>query len=263
MSGTMPEPSRPAPAPRWHDAPALLTCENLVAGYTRDIDILRDISAKAWAGRISCVVGPNGTGKSTLLKALFGFLKPRAGRVLMNGSEITASPPFRMLGLGLAYLPQRPSLFPYLTVESNLKLGLWHARPKKAVMAERLERAYERFPVVREKRSQPAGQLSGGQQRQVEIARSLMAEPSIYLIDEPTAGVDPQTSEVIYEIVRDLAHDLGKAVLLVDQDIRAALAITDYVYVVKTGAVFSEGAREDFGSDTDALVARWLYASGE
>jgi branched-chain amino acid transport system ATP-binding protein len=90
-----------------------------------------------------------------------------------------------------------------------------------------------------------------------------MTDPSVYLIDEPTAGVDPQTSEIIYRIVRDLARDLGKAVLLVDQDIRAALAITDYVYVVKNGTVLSQGAREDFGSDTDALVARWLYASGE
>jgi branched-chain amino acid transport system ATP-binding protein len=247
----------------WTAAEPLLACENLVAGYTRDINILRDLSAKAWAGRISCVVGPNGTGKSTLLKALFGFLKPSSGRVALDGEDITGQPPFKMLGAGLAYLPQRPSLFPYLTVESNLKLGLWHARPRKAVLAEKLERAYERFPVVREKRSQPAGELSGGQQRQVEIARSLMTDPSVYLIDEPTAGVDPQTSEIIYEIVRDLARDLGKAVLLVDQDIRAALAITDYVYVVKNGAEFSEGAREDFGSDTDALVARWLYASGE
>jgi branched-chain amino acid transport system ATP-binding protein len=247
----------------WTRAEPLLSCERLVAGYTRDINILRDLSAKAWAGRISCIVGPNGTGKSTLLKALFGFLKPGSGRVTLGGEDITGQPPFRMLGAGLAYLPQRPSLFPYLTVESNLKLGLWHARPKKAVLAEKLERAYQRFPVVREKRAQPAGQLSGGQQRQVEIARSLMTDPSVYLIDEPTAGVDPQTSEIIYEIVRDLARDLGKAVLLVDQDIRAALAITDYVYVVKNGAVFSEGAREDFGSDTDALVARWLYASGE
>ncbi|WP_311030110.1 branched-chain amino acid ABC transporter ATP-binding protein [Mesorhizobium koreense] len=247
----------------WTAAEPLLACENLVAGYTRDINILRNLSAKAWAGRISCVVGPNGTGKSTLLKALFGFLKPSSGRVALDGEDITGQPPFKMLGAGLAYLPQRPSLFPYLTVESNLKLGLWHARPRKAVLTEKLERAYERFPVVREKRSQPAGELSGGQQRQVEIARSLMTDPSVYLIDEPTAGVDPQTSEIIYEIVRDLARDLGKAVLLVDQDIRAALAITDYVYVVKNGAVFSEGAREDFGSDTDALVARWLYASGE
>ena len=247
----------------WTAAEPLLACENLVAGYTRDINILRDLSAKAWAGRISCIVGPNGTGKSTLLKALFGFLKPSSGRVALDGEDITGQPPFKMLGAGLAYLPQRPSLFPYLTVESNLKLGLWHARPRKAVLTEKLERAYERFPVVREKRSQPAGELSGGQQRQVEIARSLMTDPSVYLIDEPTAGVDPQTSEIIYEIVRDLARDLGKAVLLVDQDIRAALAITDYVYVVKNGAVFSEGAREDFGNDTDALVARWLYASGE
>jgi branched-chain amino acid transport system ATP-binding protein len=259
MAGTASAPQ----SGHWAEAEPLLACENLVAGYTRDIDILRDISAKAWAGRISCVVGPNGTGKSTLLKALFGFLKPSGGRVTLGGEDITGQPPFRMLGAGLAYLPQRPSLFPYLTVESNLKLGLWHARPKKALLAEKLERAYERFPVVREKRSQPAGELSGGQQRQVEIARSLMTDPSVYLIDEPTAGVDPQTSEIIYRIVRDLARDLGKAVLLVDQDIRAALAITDYVYVVKNGAVFSEGAREDFGSDTDALVARWLYASGE
>jgi branched-chain amino acid transport system ATP-binding protein len=247
----------------WTEAQPLLACENLVAGYTRDIDILRDISARAWAGRISCVVGPNGTGKSTLLKALFGFLRPNSGHVTLEGKDITGQPPFRMLGAGLAYLPQRPSLFPHLTVESNLKLGLWHARPKKAVLAEKLERAFERFPIIREKRAQPAGELSGGQQRQVEIARSLMTDPSVYLIDEPTAGVDPQTSQVIYDIVRDLAHGLGKAVLLVDQDIRAALAITDYVYVVKNGTVFSEGAREDFGSDTDALVARWLYASGE
>jgi branched-chain amino acid transport system ATP-binding protein len=247
----------------WASAEPLLSCENLVAGYTRDINILRDLSAKAWAGRISCIVGPNGTGKSTLLKALFGFLKPSSGRVTLGGEDISGQPPFKMLGAGLAYLPQRPSLFPYLTVESNLKLGLWHARPKKALLAEKLERAYERFPIIREKRSQPAGELSGGQQRQVEIARSLMTDPSVYLIDEPTAGVDPQTSEIIYRIVRDLARDLGKAVPLVDQDIRAALAITDYVYVVKNGTVFSQGAREDFGSDTDALVARWLYASGE
>lgn len=247
----------------YHEAPAHFAGEGIVAGYTRDIDILRDISAKTWLGKISCIVGPNGTGKSTLLKALFGFLRPSAGRVLLAGRDITGNPPYRMLGLGIAYLPQRPSLFPYLTVESNLKLGLWHARPKKSAIRTQLERAYERFPAVRDKRAQAAGQLSGGQQRQVEIARSLMTDPSVYLIDEPTAGIDPQTSESIYEIVSGLAHDLGKAVLLVDQDIRSALDITDYVYVVKNGTAVAQGPRETFGTNTDELVARWLYASGE
>lgn len=240
-----------------------LSADGLVAGYTGDIDILRNLSCKVWRGRISGVVGPNGTGKSTLLKTLFGFLRPRSGSVSLASRDVTGTLPYRMLGLGVAYLPQRPSLFPHLTVESNLKLGLWHARPAKALLRRKLEEAYERFPVAREKRHQPAGQLSGGQQRQVEIARSLMTEPPVYLIDEPTAGIDPKTSEDIYELIASLARKSEKAILLVDQDIKSALAITDYVYVVKNGAVVSHGAREAFGTDTDALVARWLYASGE
>ncbi|MBV2182710.1 MAG: ABC transporter ATP-binding protein [Castellaniella sp.] len=247
----------------YYETAAHFAGEDLVAGYTQDIDILRGLSASIWRGRISCVVGPNGTGKSTLLKALFGFLRPSEGRILLDGRDITGSAPHQMLSLGVAYLPQRPSLFPHLTVESNLRLGLWHARLKKAEILDRMERVFERFPAVRAKRHQMAGQLSGGQQRQVEIARSLMADPSVYLIDEPTAGIDPQTSESIYEIVAGLAHELDKAVLLVDQDIRSALEITDYVYVVKTGAIAAQGPREEFGGDTDALVARWLYASGE
>jgi branched-chain amino acid transport system ATP-binding protein len=246
-----------------NEAAARLVGEGIIAGYTTDIDILCGVSVRAWDGRVSCLVGPNGTGKSTLLKTLFGFLRPRSGRVLLGGRDITGRSPHELPGLGVAYLPQRPSLFPYLTVESNLKLGLWHARLRKAEVRSKLENVYERFPAIGAKRSEPAGQLSGGQQRQVEIARSLLATPSVYLIDEPTAGIDPQTSETIYETVRGLARNHLKAVLLVDQDIRAALAIADYVYVVKNGAVFSEGDRESYGTDTDALVARWLYASGE
>ena len=244
------------------EAEPLLAADGLVAGYTSDIDVLRNLSCKAWRGRVSCVVGPNGTGKSTLLKALFGFLRPRAGQVRLGGRDVTGTMPYHMLALGVAYLPQRPSLFPYLTVESNLRLGLWHARLPKARLRARLEEAYQRFPAVREKRHQPAGQLSGGQQRQVEIARSLLAQPQVYLIDEPTAGIDPRTSEDIYDLVRSLACQSGKAILLVDQDIKSAMAIADHVYVVKNGSVVASGARAAFGGDTDALVARWLYASG-
>lgn len=241
-------------------ASAILRAEDLVAGYTSDIHILQGLSVQAWRGRVACVVGPNGTGKSTLLKTLFGFLRPDSGRVVFEGEDITGKPPYRAIHRGIVYLPQKPSLFPFLSVESNLKLGAWHARLAKAALRRKLDAVYERFPVAREKRRQPAGTLSGGQQRQVEIARSLMTDPHLYLIDEPSAGVDPQTSEAIYEMVLDLARDMDKAILLVDQDVKSALEITDYVYVVKSGRLFAQGPRSDFQGDTDALVAQWLYA---
>lgn len=241
----------------------LLSGENLVAGYTSDIHILQGLSVQAWQGRVACVVGPNGTGKSTLLKTLFGFLHPISGQVFFERQDITGMPPYRSAHRGIMYLPQKPSLFPFLSVESNLKLGAWYTRPSKSQLRDKLQAVYEQFPVVRDKRRQQAGQLSGGQQRQVEIARSLMTDPHLYLIDEPSAGVDPQTSEIIYEMILNLARDLDKGVLLVDQDVKSALQITDYVYVVKAGRLSAEGPRADFGGDTDALVARWLYASGE
>jgi branched-chain amino acid transport system ATP-binding protein len=126
---------------------------------------------------------------------------------------------------------------------------------------ELVERAIEQFPILREKRRQPAGTLSGGQQRQLEIARSLMYDPTVFFIDEPTAGIEPRVAAQIYGLIKDLAA-AGKAVLLVDQNIKRALEIADYVYVMRTGTVLSEGSRESFGGDTDALIARWLYESG-
>jgi branched-chain amino acid transport system ATP-binding protein len=167
-----------------------------------------------------------------------------------------------MIGRGITYLPQHPSLFPYLSVEINLRLGLWHARASARDSAARLERAFERFPVLRAKRRQPAGQLSGGQQRQLEIARAHLTDPELYLIDEPTAGIDPITSADVYRVIEQLAHEEGRAVLLVDQDIRRALTVADHVYVIRNGALFAEGPREAFGGDTAALVSHWLGASG-
>lgn len=239
----------------------VLEARSLVAGYERDIHILNGLSVKAAAGRIACVLGPNGTGKSTLLKTIFGFLRPVGGQVLFNGADITGTQPYRMLGLGVAFLPQQPSLFPYLSVEVNLRLGLWHAGRAARHWRSRLERAYVQFPILREKRRQAAGQLSGGQQRQLEVARAYLADPMLYLIDEPTAGVDPITSGEIYRIIERLARAEGRAILLVDQDIKRALAVADHVYVVRNGALFAEGPREDFGSDTAALVSHWLSAS--
>ena len=236
--------------------------EGLVAGYQRDVNILNGVSVEARAGHIACVLGPNGTGKSTLLKTIFGFLKPSSGRIVFKGENITGLPPHRMIGRGITFLPQQLSLFPYLSVEVNLRLGLWHERGGARAWRDRLETAYSDFPILKEKRRQPAGQLSGGQQRQLEVARARLSDPLLYLIDEPTAGVDPITSGEVYRMIERLARDQQKAILLVDQDIKRALTIADHVYVVRNGTLFAEGPREAFGSDTAALVSHWLTASG-
>lgn len=238
----------------------MLEARELVAGYVEDICILNGISVRAWPGRIACVLGPNGTGKSTLLKTIFGFLRPLSGSVLYDGADITGTPPYAMMTHGITYLPQQPSLFPYLSVEVNLRLGLWHAKVDRAVLRAKMERAFERFPILRERLRLPAGYLSGGQQRQLEVARSYLSDPKVYLIDEPTAGVDPITSREIYRIIRRLASEEGRAILLVDQDVRRALEVADYVYVVRNGALFAEGPRESFKGNIEDLVSHWLHA---
>jgi branched-chain amino acid transport system ATP-binding protein len=235
---------------------------NLVAGYRPGIDILRGVSVEATRGQVRCVLGPNGTGKSTLLKVLFGFLPAREGEIHLDGQALRSVGPHEMGRHGVVYLPQRPSIFPYLTVEVNLRLGAWRYRGERGRVEELVSRACEQFPVLGERRGQSAGTLSGGQQRQLEIARSLMHDPAVLLIDEPAAGVEPRVAAVIYELIRGLAAQ-GKAILLVDQNIKRALEIADHVYVMRTGTVLSEGSREEFGGDTEALVARWLYASGD
>ena len=238
-----------------------LTARQLVAGYLPGINILRGVSVEASRGEVRCVLGPNGTGKSTLLKVLFGLLPPRTGEIRLDGTHLPAPVPHEMGGLGVTYLPQRPSIFPHLAVEVNLRLGVWRHRRNRRQVEELVQHAYERFPILRERRRQAAGTLSGGQQRQLEFARSLMLDPVLFLIDEPTAGVEPRVAALIYDLIKGLATQ-GKAVLLVDQNIKRALEIADYVYVMRTGTVLSEGTREAFGGDTEALVARWLYASG-
>ena len=239
-----------------------LAARGLVAGYLPGVSILRGVSVAAERGHIRCILGPNGTGKSTLLKVLYGFLSASEGEITLDGRSIKGVMPHRMGDCGMAYLPQRPSVFPYLTVDWNLRLGAWRYRRDRTRVNALVDRALEHFSVLADKRRQPAGTLSGGQQRQLEIARSLMHDPVLFLIDEPTAGVEPRVAAMTYELIRNLAALRNKAILLVDQNIKHALEIADYVYVLRTGTVLSEGARAQFGGDTEALVARWLYASG-
>jgi branched-chain amino acid transport system ATP-binding protein len=239
-------------------APAL-SARNLVAGYLPGIHILNGMSVDVLAGQVRCVLGPNGTGKSTLLKVLFGFLPPLSGEMRLGETSLHGIAAHRMARHGVTYLPQRPSLFPFLSVEVNLRLGTWSFRHHRSLAQQRIEHAYTRFPILSERRRQPAGTLSGGQQRQLEIARALLTEPKVLLIDEPTASIEPRIAAQIYALIAGLAHAENKAVLLVDQNINGALGIADHVYIMRTGTQLDAGPRGDFTDDVETLVSRWLY----
>jgi branched-chain amino acid transport system ATP-binding protein len=231
---------------------------NLVAGYVAGINILNGMSVDVRRGEVRCVLGPNGTGKSTLLKVLFGFLSPVSGEIFRGGTTLIDVPSHLMGRHGITYLPQRPSIFPFLSVEANLRLGTWQFRARSALAAERIAAAYDRFPILKERRRQLAGTMSGGQQRQLEFARALLTDPAVMLIDEPTASIEPRVAAQIYELIAGLARD-GKAILLVDQNIKGALGIADHVYVMRTGTLLEEGPRALFTAEVEHLVARWLY----
>jgi branched-chain amino acid transport system ATP-binding protein len=242
------------------DRTPALTIRQVVAGYLPGINILNGMSLDVVRGEVRCVLGPNGTGKSTLLKVVFGFLPALEGEIRLGETSLRGVGSHQMAGHGVTYLPQRPSVFPFLSVDANLRLGTWSFRADRKLAAERIEQAFARFPILRERRQQLAGTLSGGQQRQLEIARALLTDPTVMLIDEPTASVEPRVTAQIYELIAGLAAQ-GKAILLVDQNIKGALGIADYVYVMRTGVLFEEGPRGNFSDDVETLVSRWLYTT--
>jgi ABC-type branched-subunit amino acid transport system ATPase component len=241
------------------DTQPVLTARDLVAGYVPGIHILNGMSVDVFAGEVRCVLGPNGTGKSTLLKVLYGFLPTLSGEMRLGAASLRDVAPYRMGALGITYLPQRPSLFPYLSVEVNLRLGTWSFRRNRALARQRIDRAYAQFPLLGERKRQAAGTLSGGQQRQLEIARALLTDPKVMLIDEPTASIEPRIAAQIYTLIEGLARNDRKAILLVDQNVTGALGIADYVYVMRTGSLLEAGRRGDFAGDVETLVSRWLY----
>ncbi|MEM7692997.1 MAG: ABC transporter ATP-binding protein [Pseudomonadota bacterium] len=233
---------------------AVLELKNLSVGYYRDLNILSDLDIKARRGQITTILGANGVGKSTALKAAFGFLTPNQGDILLEGQSILSIPPFEKIRAGLAYIPQQPGVFKDMTVEENLELGGWTFRSNKKEVRRKVEANYDRFPVLREKRKQVTGELSGGQQRMVEIGRTLMAEPKMLLVDEPTAGLSKMLAEEVYEMLTDLRKE-NLTILLVDQEIRHALKIADYVYVLELGRNKFEGPASEFD---DLEKAFWV-----
>ena len=231
-------------APEQHDA--VLELRDLHVGYYRDLNILQGLNIRARRHRITAVLGANGVGKSTALKAAFGFLRPNGGDVLLEGESILDVPTHRRILKGLAYIPQAPGIFKDMSVEENLELGGWTFRRDKAQLRRKIEANYERFPALRDKRRQIAGELSGGQQRMVEIGRTLMSEPRMLLVDEPTAGLSKMLAAEVYAMLAELAHRDRLTILLVDQEIRQALKIADDVYVLELGRNKFEGPAADF-----------------
>ena len=224
----------------------MLEMKELYVGYYRDLNILQNLNITAKSGKITTILGANGVGKSTTLKAVYGFLKPHEGDILMEGQSILGTPTHERIRLGLAYIPQQPGVFRWMSVEENLEVGAWTFRRDKKRLKQKLEENYARFPILRDKRRQMTGELSGGQQRMVEIGRTLMTDPKVILVDEPTAGLAKLLSEEVYQMLVDLRDKDNLTILLVDQEIRQALKISDYVYVLELGRNKYEGPASDF-----------------
>ncbi len=233
----------------------MLEVRNLSVGYYKDLNILQDLELIAGKCKISTILGANGVGKSTLLKAVFGFLKPNAGEILLNGKSILEIPTYKRIQKGLAYIPQQPGIFRNMSVEENLELGAWTFRRDKNRVRQKIEENYTRFPILGDRCKQMTGELSGGQQRMVEIGRTLMSDPQMLLVDEPTAGLSKMLSEEVYRMLTDLRDREGLTILLVDQEIRKALKISDYVYVLELGRNKYEGPAAEF---TDLKKAFWV-----
>lgn len=209
----------------------LLVADAVVAGYLPGIDILNGVNLTLAEGELIGIVGPNGAGKSTLLKALFGLVDVRGGSVRLRGDEITSLPAHSLVAKGIGYVPQRENVFPSLTVDENLRMGMYLA-PKR--WAERLTYVVEMFPLLAERSSQRAGFLSGGERQMVAMARALMMEPSVLLLDEPSAGLSPTNQELVFERVRDIA-DIGVSIVMVEQNATRCLEICDRGYVLDQG----------------------------
>jgi branched-chain amino acid transport system ATP-binding protein len=217
---------------------ALLHVDGVVAGYGRG-DVLNGIDLAVEEGSIMCLVGPNGAGKSTVLKTLSGLLRPRAGQIVFDGADICRLSPAKVLAQGIVHVTQDRSLFPTMTIWDNLLMG-GHVLRDRVLVHRRAEAIAERFPLVHERRHVRAGELSGGQQKLVEIARALMLEPRLVLLDEPTMGLDPKARHLIFEMVTALNDD-GRTVLLVEQNARAGLAISHHGAVLDGGRVALTG----------------------
>ncbi|MBE9521957.1 MAG: ABC transporter ATP-binding protein [Proteobacteria bacterium] len=207
-----------------------LKAEDITVGYT-EIDILHNVTVTVGSGEIVSVIGPNGAGKSTLLKTVFGILKPRHGNVTLKDEDITGLRPDRIVRKGISYVPQVENVFPSMTIQENLEMG---AFIRTDDYSQRLEEVFDLFPVLRERKKQKVGQLSGGQRQMVAMGRALMLDPQVLLLDEPSAGLAPVLVSGIFEKIKEI-NATGVAMIIVEQNAKEALKMADHGYVLAMG----------------------------
>lgn len=228
---------------------AVLRADNLVAGYLPGVNILNGCSIEAYPGELIGIIGPNGAGKSTLLKALFGLVKVREGSVTLKGQDITGLKANKLVQMGIGFVPQNNNVFPSLTIEENLQMGIFQ-QPK--LLNERLDKIFEIFPLLADRRGQRAGSLSGGERQSVAMARALMMDPSVLLLDEPSAGLSPVRQDETFIRTRRI-NKAGVSVIMVEQNARRCLQICDRGYVLDQGKDAYTGTGRELADDPKVI----------
>jgi len=217
-----------------------LELKDVVAGYLPDVNVLQGITIAVEPGELVCMIGPNGAGKSTVLRTISGLLTPTQGSIRFAGKEISGLRPDLVLHEGIAHVPQGHSSFPEMTVQENLLMGAYILRDR-AERRRRMDKVYEMFPVLKERKNEKAGNFSGGQQKILEMGRALMLEPKMILLDEPSLGLAPITAKQVFDTIKSLKDDIGMTVLMVEQNAKSGLAIADRAYVLELGVERLEG----------------------
>ncbi|WP_030549281.1 ABC transporter ATP-binding protein [Streptomyces albus] len=231
---------------------ALLEVEDLRVAYGK-IEAVKGISFSVEAGQIVTLIGTNGAGKTTTLRTLSGLLKPLSGKIMFDGRPLNGVPAHKIVELGLAHSPEGRHIFPRLTIAENLQLGAF-LRRDTAGIAQDIERAYERFPILGERRKQPAGTLSGGEQQMLAMGRALMSQPKLLMLDEPSMGLSPIMMQKIMETISELKEQ-GTTILLVEQNAQAALSLADQGHVMEIGKIVLSGTGQDLLVDESVRKA--------